>query len=299
MDNVTKGMLLAPLNLVYGVSPETALKILFRAKLGMKLDLDDPKTYNEKLQWIKLYDRDPLMPKCADKYLVRKYVEDRGCGSILNELYWQGFDPAEIPFDDLPRQYVVKVTHGSTFNIIVDDSSAIDRNEIVAKCRKWLKAKFLPCYGEWFYGVEKPRVVVEKYLRGDEDCHLKDYKIFCFNGVPKLVYVDTWDESDPKDPHRINAYDMDFRLLEGVELGHPSSPGNVEAKPAVFDEMAEYARRLSVPFAHARVDFYIDNGKPVFGEITFTKSAGFGRITPLSFDYEMGSWISLPKRKRG
>ncbi len=297
MDNVTKNIVLTPFNLLYSLSPRTALKMLFRLKLGYPLNLDDPKTYNEKLQWIKLYDRNPIMPKCADKYLVRGYVEDRGCGSILNELYWQGFDPAEIPFDELPGQYVVKVTHGSTFNIIVEDSSEIDRSEIVEKCRKWLKAKFLPCYGEWFYGVERPRVIVEKYLRGDEECHLKDYKIFCFNGVPKMVYVDTWDESDPKDPHRINAYDMDFKLLKGVELGHPSSPGNVEERPVVFDEMTEYAKILSEPFTHARVDFYIDGGRPVFGEITFTKSAGFGRIKPLSFDYEMGSWMSLPKRR--
>ena len=156
MDNIKKNIILTPFNILYKISPKLDLKILFRLKLGYKLNLKNPRTYNEKLQWIKLYDKNPLMPKCCDKYAVREYIEEKGYGSILNNLIWEGFNPEDIPFDDLPDKFVLKVTHGSTFNIICQDKSKLDREDVIKNCKKWLKAKFLPCYGEWFYGIEKP-----------------------------------------------------------------------------------------------------------------------------------------------
>lgn len=290
MDNLTKSVILTPFNILYKISPRLTLKALFRLKLGYKLNLNNPKTYNEKLQWIKLCDKNPLMPKCCDKYAVREYVESKGCGEILNKLIWEGFNPEDIPFDKLPKRCVIKVTHGSTFNIICEDTSKLDREEVITKCKKWLKAKFLPCYGEWFYGIEKPRVIVEEYLEGDGGKPLFDYKIFCFNGIPKMVYVDTWKDGK----HTINAYDMDLNLLKGVELGYPNDETTVVEKPGAWDEMVRYAERLSEDFNHVRVDFYYTHGKIYFGELTFTKSAGFGKIKPLDFDYKMGDMLSLP-----
>lgn len=294
MDNITKNIVLMPFNVLYKMSPKLTLKLLFRLKLGYKLNLDNPKTYNEKLQWIKLYDRNPLMPKCCDKYAVREYVESKGCKEILNELIWEGFNPEEIPFDSLPEKCVIKVTHGSTFNIICEDISKIDRAKVISDCKKWLKAKFLPCYGEWFYGIEKPRVIVEKYLEGDNGKALFDYKIFCFNGIPKMVYVDTWKDGH----HTINAYDMDLNLLKGVELGYPNDETTIVEKPDKWDEMIEYSKKLSEDFNHVRVDFYFTHGKIYFGELTFTKSAGFGKIKPLDFDYKMGDMLSIPTDKK-
>ena len=153
MDNLKKNVILTPFNILYKFSPKLTLEILFRLKLGYPLNLDDPQTYNAKLQWIKLYDHNPLMPKCCDKYAVREYIESKGYGNLLNKLICQGFDPAQIPFDELPDRFVIKVTHGSTFNIICTDKSKLDREDVIKKCRKWLKAKFLPCYGEWSYGI--------------------------------------------------------------------------------------------------------------------------------------------------
>lgn len=291
MNNLAKNIILFPFNRLYRISPKACLKILFRIKQGYKLDLKNPTTYNEKLQWIKLYDKNPLMPICCDKYAVRSYVESKGCGEILNELYWEGFDPEDIPFGELPEKFVVKVTHGSTFNIICTDKDTLDRNQVVEKCKKWLKAKFLPCYGEWFYGVEKPRVIVEKYL-DDHTGRLRDYKVYCFNGLPKYIGVDT---GNANGDHFKDIYDVNWHILKGYEMAYPNSGKAIE-KPKVLNELLKYAHILSEDFLHARIDFYIVEDHIIFGEITFTNSAGFGRVEPKEFALDMGNSIKLPRK---
>ena len=293
MDNITKNIILTPFNLLYKISPKKTLELLFRLKVGHKLDLDNPKTYNEKLQWIKLYDKNELMTKCCDKYTVREYIESCGYSESLNDLYWQGYDPEDIPFDSLPNKFVIKVTHGSSFNIICNDKRKLDRRGTIKKLNKWLKAKFIPCYGEWFYGVEKPRVIVEKYLENEDDSPLFDYKFFCFNGEPKLIYIDTWRDNE----HHINAYDTEFNLLPSVKLGFENDLIINIKKPENLDMMLDYARNLSKPFLHVRVDLYNVNNNIVFGELTFTKGAGFSKIEPHSFDVTMGSWLELPPKQ--
>lgn len=292
MDNILKSVLLTPFNLLYKCNKELSLKLLFRMKCGYSLNLKEPKTYNEKLQWIKLHDKNPLMPKCCDKFTVREYVASKGCREILNELYWEGFDPADIPFDNLPDRFVIKVTHGSSFNIICTDKNALNRDAVVAKCRKWLKAKFLEAYGEWFYGVERPRVIVEKHL-DDATGRLRDYKVYCFGGVPRYIGVDSGDGTH----HYKDIYDSNWNLLPGYEMAYPNS-GVALPKPEALEEMLRYAAILSEDFLHARVDFYIVDGQVVFGEITFTNSAGFGRVAPEKFALEMGNWLELPLEKQ-
>lgn len=295
VDNLRKNIILTPFNILYKFSPKTTLKILFRFKLGYSLKLNNPQTYNEKLQWIKLYDHNPLMPVCCDKYTVRGYIESKGYSHLLNDLLWSGFEPNDIPFESLPDKFVIKATHGSTFNIICLDKNKLNRQDVITKCNKWLKAKFLPCYGEWFYGIEKPRIIIEKYLEGDNGMPLFDYKIFCFNGKPQMVYVDTWNEGK----HTINAYDIDLNLFKGVELGYPNDNITEVKKPERWNEMVKIATDISRDFLHVRVDLYYTHGKIVFGELTFTKSAGFGKIKPRSFDYKMGSWLVLPLENIG
>lgn len=290
MDNLLKNLILMPFNILYKINPKKELELLFRLKCGYALNLKQPRTYNEKIQWIKLNDNNPLMPKCCDKYTVREYVKSKGCGDILNELFWQGFDPKDIPFDDLPDKFVIKVTHGSTFNIICTDKSKINRSDVISKCNKWLKAKFLEAYGEWFYGVERPRVIVEKYL-DDGTGRLRDYKVYCFNGIPRFIGVDSGDES--RGTHFKDIYDVEWNLQTGYEMSYPCS-GKAAPKPDVLDELLKYARILSEDFLHARTDFYIINEQVVFGEITFTNSAGFGRVSPESFSLEMGKFLKLP-----
>lgn len=290
MDNLLKSVILTPFNLMYKISPKKELELLFRLKCGYSLNLKNPVTYNEKLQWIKLYDRNPLMPKCCDKYAVRSYVEEKGCGNILNELIWEGKNPEEIPFNKLPKQCVIKVTHGSTFNIVCTDTSKLNREKVIEKCKKWLKAKFLPCYGEWFYGIEPPRIIVEKYL-DDGTERLRDYKIYCFNGNPRYIGVDLGDENGK---HYKDIYDIKWNLLRGCEMAYPPS-GKILPKPKNLEELLKYAAILSADFFHARIDFYVVENKIIFGEITFTNSAGFGRVEPPSFAKEMGDYLELRK----
>ena len=289
MRTLVKNALLAPFNMLFRVSPRKTLEILFRLKQRYSLNLDDPRSYNEKLQWIKLYDRNPLMPVCCDKYRVREYVEDRGWGSILNELYWSGFDPDEIPFDDLPDSFVIKVTHGSTFNIIVKDKALLDREDARARCRTWLKAEFLPCYGEWFYGVCEPRVIVERYLENPGSGQLYDYKLFVMNGATQCIRLDV----DRFSKHKNVVYDSRWNRLPGVSMGFVYDEARYE-EPACLDRMLSAAERLAEPFHHARVDFYVIDDEPVFGEITFTNGAGFDRFQPYEFDLAMGESLSLP-----
>lgn len=298
MNTMVKNVVLAPFNVLYSVSPELCLKVLFRIKQGYALDLDHPKTFSEKVQWIKLYDHNPLMPRCADKYTVRGYVEERGCGQYLNELLWHGNDPAQIPFDELPEKYVVKVTHGSTFNVIVDDNESVNRGDVVRKCRQWLKAKFLPCYGEWFYGRSggvEPSVVVEKFIESDGNNGLDDYKVFVMNGKAVLTLVCTGRTANA---HFEDCYDMDWNLIEGCDMGEQRS-GRAIPKPVCFDEMIAAAEALAAPFNHVRVDFYIAGGKLVFGETTFTSGSGFDKFHPYEFDCELGSKLALPITRFG
>lgn len=289
MDTLKKRMILTPFNILYKISPKLELKLLFKLKQGYKLNLKNPTTFNEKIQWIKLYDKNPLMPKCVDKFTVRNYVESKGCGAILNELLWEGFIPEQIPFEKLPNKFVIKVTHGSTFNVICNDKSKLDIEDTIRKLNKWLKEKFLPCYGEWFYGVEKPRIVVEKFI--ESDVGLKDYKVFCFNGEPKFiaVYSDRY-ENNGKPCQEI--YDLNWNLTDN-HTNNYILPAKLTEKPNNLDAIIQYSKILSSDFKHARVDFFNPNNNLIFGEITFTSSAGFGKFSSRKFEEEMGSYLKL------
>ena len=295
MDNLVKNVLLTPFNLLYSINPKVTLEILFRLKMGEKLDVNNPRTYNQKLQWIKLNDRNDLMPVCCDKYSVRQYISDKGYGNILNQLYWHGTNPKEIPYDTLPDQFVIKVTHGSTFNIIVTDKNSIKKEDINKQLYKWLKAKFLPCYGEWFYGKIPPQIIIEKYIESKREEGILDYKFFCFNGKVKCIYVSTSKEVD--DSYCIDYYDEDWNLLPLKRKGHNSL--GFQEKPESFEKMKQIAEKIAADFLHVRVDFFYENSQIVFGELTFTTSAGFGKIDPPEFDLKMGDWLALPTKSGG
>ena len=288
MNTITKNIILSPFNLLYNISPEMELKLMFWLKQGYKLNLKNPKTYNEKLQWIKLYDKNEWMPKCCDKYAVREYINLMGCGELLNKLLWHGKKASDIPWDVLPQQFVIKVTHGSTFNIIVQNKNVIDRVEISKKLDKWLKAKFIPCYGEWFYGKAEPRIIIEEFLNDGRNDGLLDYKVYCFNGTAKLIAVYSGRYTELK----TNIYSTEWIMYPDVYFKGRHIDEKIPC-PKVLPEMLMYAEKLSSSFTHARVDFYIVNDRIYFGELTFTTGAGFDHITPRVFDEEMGSWLDL------
>ena len=291
LSTTTKNIILTPFNLLYKINPELDLKILFRIKQGYKLNLKNPQTFNEKVQWIKLYDKNRLMPKCTDKYLVRQYVEDKGLKNILNKLLWQGFNPEDIPFDKLPNKFVIKVTHGSTFNIICNDKSKLDKNKTIKQLNKWLKAKFIPCYGEWFYGIEKPRIIIEKYIESKDG--LKDYKVYCFNGEPKVIGV--FSDRFSKEMKQ-EMYDINWNEEDGKTTTYPN-PTVLTSKPSNLGDIIECARILSQGFTFVRVDFYNENDNLIFGELTFTDGSGFDKYSSYEYDIKLGNNLKLPVKR--
>lgn len=292
MDYRIKKILLKPLDFIYNRNPELALKILYRIQTGENLSLDNPIKFNEKIQWLKLYYRNPIIPKLVDKYSVRKYVADKGLESTLNELIWEGFDPKEIPFDSLPEKFVIKATHGQGFNIICTDKNNLDYEKTTKQLQKWLDTDFLPSYGEWFYGIEKPRVIIEKFLEGNDGTVPDDYKVFCFNGEPEYIRV----TKEVSENTKHNVYDVDWKLKKGYSMGFENFKEEVE-KPDLLEEIIRISKILSDGFPHVRVDFFIIKNNIFFGEMTFTSGAGFGSIEPEEFNIELGNYIQLPKEE--
>lgn len=292
MNYRLKNLLLFPMNILYRISPKLELKILFFLKQGYRLNLKNPKTYNEKLNWQKIFYHNAEMSLCSDKYLVRDYLKRRGCSEYLNDLLWSGYDPNCIPYDKLPNQFVIKVTHGSGFNIICKNKEQINKKLIKKRLTSWLKTKYIKCYGECWYNRERPRIIVEKYLENNDSKPLFDYKFFCFDGKPTYVYVDTWKDGK----HHINMYDVKLTRLDNVSLGYPTDFDTLVEKPPNYDEMLLLAHKLSTGFPHVRVDMYNVNNKIVFGEMTFSKGAGFDKILPFDFDLEMGSFFKLEEK---
>lgn len=299
MNIQLKKLLLLPFNALYQISPKAELSLLYRLKCKSKLNWDAPKTYLEKLNWMKLYYRDELMPKCADKFLARSYIEEKGYGEHLPELLWEGFDPEQIPFDELPDAFVIKSTTGSGNNIICTDKSDLDRKKTVKQLKKWLKEKYLPCYGEWHYEHIVPRIVIEEYICDGEHFVPIDYKMFCFNGLPDKVGCVAVDMGRYVD-HRRNIYDADFQFLPDVSFDFERDyTANIQ-RPLMYEKMREIARDLAEPFPHLRVDFFVIGERFYIGELTFFNGAGFDMIAPASYNVQMGDWIVLPgKDKEG
>lgn len=289
MTPITKSIILAPLNLLYIISPKTTLKLLFWIKQGYKLNLNNPKTYSEKIQWIKLYYKEPIITKLVDKYTVREYVNNK-CPGILNEIIWEGFDPKDIPWNKLPEKCVIKVTHGSGLNIICENINLLDRRKTEKTLNRWLNYKFIRCYGEWFYGIEKPRIIIERFIESSGG--LNDYKVFCFNGEPKYIGVYSGRQTNSKPYEEI--FNIKWELQNGF-TGNFEHPNTITKKPNNYEKLLEYAKKLSSQFPHVRVDFYIVKNKIYFGEMTFTSGAGFDKYKPYEFDLEMGKHFKLPE----
>jgi len=264
-------------------------------KLGRKLNLKDPKRYSEKLQWLKLYYRDPVMQQCADKYNVRTYVESKGLGHILNDLYAVFHSPEEISFDTLPNKFVLKLSNGSATNLICTDKSALDIEKVRQQFRDFYAQSGTSAGREWVYTTDKKPVIIAEELLEDDtqaDESLCDYKILCFGGEPHCIIC----HYDRYTDHRSNIYDTQWndRHITG---NYPQGSG--VRKPENLEEMLEVARILSADFPSVRVDLYSINGKTYFGELTFFHCSGYMQYDPDSFDFELGEKFILPKRNHG
>lgn len=255
-----------------------------------KVDLDNPQTYSEKIRYIMLHSKEnELMTLCADKYNVRKFLERKQMGFLLNELYGVYDCFEEINFDLLPDKFVLKCTHGSNYNIICSDKNTFDKESAKAKIRKWQKENYGYKYGEYFYCAIRPRIICEKYLE-DNKGELLDYKIHCFGGTPKLIQVDF--DRYTGNRHTRNFYDTDWNMIPVSVLYPRNKERNLE-QPKYLKKMLKYAAILSRHFPMVRVDFYYINDKIIFGELTFAHGCGLEKIKPVRFDRIWGSWIHL------
>ena len=291
----TPGKMILPLadNGLFNWMPDKIyLKLVYRGQMGKKLDLNDPKTFNEKLQWLKLYDRKELYHILVDKAEIKNYVS-----KIIGDEYiiptigvWNNVE--DIPFDNLPEKFVIKCTHDSGSVIVCNDKSKLDIGEAKKKLKKHLKKSTFWFGREWPYKGLKPRIIAEEML-GDGMRSLIDYKVLCFNGVPKLIEV----HMDRGTPHHTqDFYTTDWHRTEILQKCEPMAKEPMPA-PICLDQMQELSRILSKDFFHIRVDWYIVNNKLYFGELTFYDGSGFAEFVDEKWDMMLGGWIELPKTR--
>lgn len=268
------------------------LKVLYRYKMRKRLNLKEPGKYTEKLQWLKLYDRNPAYTQMVDKHAVKDYVT-----SVLGEGYviptlgvWEHFD--DIDFGSLPDQFVLKCTHDSGGLVICRDKSNMNMPKARETIMHALKRRYYLNTREWPYKDVKPRIIAEQYMVDESGCELKDYKFFVFNGVMQAMFIVRGRNSDGETYS--DFFDREFRHLP-LTSGHPNSPHPIE-KPEGFEEMIRLAEKLGKGIPQARIDFYNINGKIYFGEITFFHWSGLMHFQPEEWDVRFGEWLELPRK---
>ena len=283
------------INAAYGrynaMPDEKYLKKLFRISMGKELNLEHPVTFNEKLQWLKLYDRQPEYTKLVDKYEVKKIV-----AGLIGEEYviptygvWERFD--DIDFDRLPEQFVLKCTHDSGGLYICKSKKQFDKTAAKKKIETALKRNYFWTGREWPYKNVKPRIIAEQYMEDSKYHELRDYKFFCFNGTVKALFIAS-DRQTPGKETKFDFFDEQFNSLP-FKQGHPNS-AILPEKPVNFDKMKRIAEKLSTNIPHVRIDLYEVNDQILFGEMTFSHYSGFVRFEPEEWDEIFGSWIDLP-----
>lgn len=270
---------------------EAYLNALYRRKFGRSIDFRNPATYNEKLQWLKLYYRDPDYSTYVDKAEVKHYVSGRvGSKYVIPTIgLWNNVD--DINFENLPNQFVLKCTHDSGGIVVCKDKSTLDVEKAKRILDRGLKRKYFINTREWPYAAVTPRILCEEYVSDADSEELKDYKFFCFDGEPKALFVATGRQAGDT---RFNFYDMDFNLLP-FRNGHENSDFPIE-KPELFDEMVSIAAALSEGMPHVRVDLYGSSKGVLFGELTFFHWSGLTPFDPAEWDCKFGEWLNLPKR---
>lgn len=267
---------------------KTRYKLVFNKKINLK----NPTTFNEKLQWLKLYDRNPEYTKMVDKYEAKEYVSN-----IIGKKYiiptlgvWKNFE--DIDFSKLPNQFVLKCTHDSGGLVICKDKSKLNINEAKRKITKSLKKNYFYAEREWPYKNVKPKIIAEQYMVDDSGMKLKDYKFFCFNGIAQTILVCSNRNGSFKNT---NFYDINWNLQPFTRENHKNNNEQIK-KPKNLDEMITIAEKLSKDIPFVRVDLYEINRKVYFGELTFYPSSGFEGFEPEEWDKKLGNMLELPTK---
>ena len=271
------------------LSDEKFLRKKWKAIFGKELNLNNPKTFNEKLQWLKLYDRKPEYIKMVDKCEVKKHA-----AGIIGEEYiiptlgvWENYD--EIDFDGLPDRFVLKCTHDSGSVKIIKNKSNIDHVQLKEYFTKKLSINYYYHSREWPYKNVKPRIIAEEYIEDDINPELRVYKVFNFNGEPGIIQMVNGDKTSHE---YINYYDTEWNFLE-LKQNYPNGP--IDKKPVCLNEILELSAKLSQKMPFIRTDFYVVKGKVLFSEFTFYSDAGFIAFDPKEWDQKLGDMISLPQ----
>jgi hypothetical protein len=270
-----------------------SLKNQFRQRMNYELNLDSPRSYNEKIVWKKLYDRNPLLPLTADKYTVRSFIKQvlgkEEAEKILIPLYFVTCNPSEIPFDKLPDKFVIKPNHGSMMHMIVKGEK--DTHGIIKICRKWLGHEYGLYNHEWAYRNIKKMIIIEELLETRSGDLPNDYKLYCFHGKCRAIRVTV---------NRFGKliktafYDTLWNHIQARVPGRENAGGF--CKPVKLEEMIGLAEKLSQSFDAVRVDlFNVDDDRLYFGELTHYEASGLSRFEPEAFDYQLGSyWNIIP-----
>lgn len=271
-------------------SDKEYIDILYKkANNGQQLNWDNPKTFTEKLQWLKLYYRDDRIPICSDKIDVKKYLSDLGYEKYLVPTLAVYNNADEIDFDSLPNQFALKASHGSGWNIICKDKSQLDWKKAKKELSLWLSQNLYMYGREWNYKEQKPRLILEPLI---SDMPLFDYKFMCFNGKVKLLQLNY----EKKNLPYTDFYDENFCIIKDMSSGIRLYSNIQTEKPDNFEQMKKLAEELSSPFPFVRVDLYSKPTEVIFGEMTFFPGSGFWSLSPDEKNIELGNWLKLPDR---
>ena len=267
----------------------------FRCKMGYSCHIKNPQTFNEKIQYLKIYkySNNPLVTKCADKFEVRNFIRDKGYGDLLVPLFGHWDSANDIDFDKLPDKFVLKCNHGSGYNILCNNKNKINRSEVIMTLDKWMKEDFSVKFAELQYRNIPHKIIAEQYL-GEE---IYDYKFFCFNGKPKYIYIS---QEIPETNGEVKCcfWDENGNLAEFERTDeHFYKKDEVPSIPTEFSEMKQIASDLSSGFPFVRVDLFLINDKIYFSELTFTPAAGMMPLRPTIWDRKLGDLLILQKNK--
>ena len=259
-----------------------------------ELDLENPTTFDEKINWLKLYNHRSEYTKMVDKYEVRQYIKEKIGSEYLIPLYGMWENVEEIDWEELPNQFVLKTTHDSGGVVICEDKKELDIDQTKKKLKQFLHYNYFNEGREWPYKNVKPRIVAEKYMEGRKEQSFKDYKIFCFNGQVKMTLVLTDLQHEENVTQKF--YNRDWELMPLKESDSPHSDEAIE-RPYNYQEMIKVAETLAEDIPFVRVDLYEINQKVYFGELTFFPNKGQNTFEPEKYNEILGSWLKLPKEK--
>lgn len=270
------------------------LKLLYRLFVGKRLHLNNPQTYNEKLQWLKIHDHNPLYTTMVDKYAVKDYVANIIGSEYIITTYgvWNSLE--SIDFDSLPNQFVLKTTFGGGGSdlIICKDKRVFDKDLAIKYMSRFMHQNLYRASREWAYKNVPHRIIAEKYLEETGKSSLTDYKVMCFNGVAKLIQLHNGRNTDA---HTQDFYDRDWNKTSITQESYGEVSDTSAERPVLLEKMLELSEALSMNIPHVRVDWYIVDNKLYFGELTFFDSSGFDPFIPDEYNYILGEWIKLPE----